>query len=296
MRLADYSSDDHYFELDPETGAYSHIKLPSQQRSVAGYSGIGQLLRSPGEGRVFVAEYLLSGQPWFSISAERWKLFDESLTLKHREVLGGLVCEFSVYQNGTCIRKLRYLRRDWFLMIIDPTYDYLDFNLANLPVDIEQLASLRQREEFIKIWSANAASARAPDTNATDDGAPPAISLVKLANAFIPTATPSTVIPFSLRSVIDRFRRKEGGLWVGGTVLILRTGISFVPNLLNRAAHEELERINIPAADIREVRRKFGWITGIVVVTHANGKLRFRCYGAKRFAVAIATNFRLGAS
>lgn len=304
MRLADYSSEDHFFEFDPKTGAYAHTKQPSPRNNAAGYSGIGQLLRSFGTGRVLVAKYLLSGEPWFSIGAEQWRLFDESLELKHREVLGGFICEFSVHQNGTCIRTLRYLRRDWFLAFIDPTYDYLDFNLAHLPVDIEQLASLRQREEFIKIWSANAASTDALDPKASTVDTQPAGSFVpsqetsgirKLANAFIPDATISATFPFlDARSVLERFKRKHGGLWVGGTVFVSERVISFVPNRLNRAVHEDLARIEIPSGDIREIKREFGWVTGIVVIKHANGEFRFRCYGAKRFAAAMAACLYLG--
>jgi len=35
----------------------------------------------------------------------------------------------------------------------------------------------------------------------------------KLANAFIPGASPSDLIPANTLSVINRFKRKWGGLW-----------------------------------------------------------------------------------
>jgi hypothetical protein len=76
--LSDYSSQDRYFEFDPDAGAYSHIKLPVRRKDRAGYSGVAQLLHSPGEGKVLVAQYLWAGDAWFSIGAERWRLFDES--------------------------------------------------------------------------------------------------------------------------------------------------------------------------------------------------------------------------
>lgn len=158
MLLADYTSDDCCFEFDPNTGGYSHVKLSAPRKDCVGYSGMAQLLHSPGEGKVIVAKYLLSGDAWFSIGAEKWRLFDESLVLKHNEALGGLVCELSLHRDGKCIRKLRYFRRDWFLLMIDSTYDYLDFSLAHLPVDLvpHELSSLqKQREDFIKIWSGN---------------------------------------------------------------------------------------------------------------------------------------------
>jgi hypothetical protein len=165
MRLADYSSDKHCFEFDPHTGAYSRLKLPTARTNRAGYSGMAQLLRSPREGDVLVAQYLLEGDPWFSIGAEKWKRFDDSLTLKHRETWGGFFCELSVYQHGQCIRNLRYRRRDWFALIIDSTYDHLDFSLANLPADLppHDVSSLeKQRADFIQMWSDDSTAAGSP--------------------------------------------------------------------------------------------------------------------------------------
>jgi hypothetical protein len=61
MRLADYSSDEHCFEFDLRSGAYSHLKLPTPRTNRAGYSGMAQLLRCPRKRKVLVAKYLLDG-------------------------------------------------------------------------------------------------------------------------------------------------------------------------------------------------------------------------------------------
>src|SRR5688572_30134069 len=92
---------------------------------------------------------------------------------------------------------------------------------------------------------------------------------------------------------IERFKRKHGGLWVGGTVSVSQSGVSFSPNRLNRAFHEGLEPINVAAEDIRAVRHEFGWFTGIVVVEHIHGEFRFRCYGAKQLAATMAASFNV---
>jgi hypothetical protein len=158
MLLADYSSDSHCFEFDPNTGVYSRIKRSAPRKDRAGCSGTAQLLRSLGEGQVLVAQYLSSGDAWLSIGSEKWKLFDESISVKHKETWGVFLCELSLHKDGKCTRILRYWRRDWFSAIIDPAYDQLDFSLANLPVDFEPhgLSSLqKQREDFIKLWSAS---------------------------------------------------------------------------------------------------------------------------------------------
>jgi hypothetical protein len=110
-------------------------------------------------------------------------------------------------------------------------------------------------------------------------------------NAFIPHAMPSAVMPAVALSAIERFKRRHGGLWVGGTLSVSRNGVSFSPNRLNRAFHEDLEPINVPADDIRAVRQEFGWFTGIVVVEHIHGEFRFRCYGAKQLAATMAASF-----
>jgi hypothetical protein len=161
MLLADYSSDDRCFDFDPGTGGYSRLELPVPRTSRAGYSGQAQLLRSPAEGKVLVAKYLFAGDPWLSIGADRWKFLEGSVIARHRETLGGFLCELSLHERGSCIRTFRYYRRDWFAVLIDPAYDYLDFSLANLPVDLEtdELSpSHKQRDDFIAMWSGEARS------------------------------------------------------------------------------------------------------------------------------------------
>jgi len=119
------------------------------------------------------------------------------------------------------------------------------------------------------------------------------LNVRKLANAFYPNATPSEVVPAVALSAIDRFKRKHGGLWVGGTVAVSQAGVSFSPNGLNQAFHEGLEPISVPAHDVRAVRYEFGWFTGIVVIEHVRGEFRFRCYGAKHLAATMATGFNV---
>jgi hypothetical protein len=121
----------------------------------------------------------------------------------------------------------------------------------------------------------------------------PATDIRKMANAFMTDATPSDELPSFALGATERYKRKRGGLWVGGVVSISASGVSFAPNRLNRAVHKPLEPIDVPAADIRAVRHEFGWVTGIVVVEHARGEFRFRCFGAKRLAATLAANFKV---
>ena len=119
------------------------------------------------------------------------------------------------------------------------------------------------------------------------------LNIRKLANAFIPNATPSDLVPAVALSAIARFWRKHGGLWVGGTISVSQRGVSFSPNGLNRVFHDGLEPINVLANDILTVRYEFGWFTGIVVVEHVHGEFRFRCYGAKQLAATMAASFNV---
>src|SRR5262245_51918272 len=116
----------------------------------------------------------------------------------------------------------------------------------------------------------------------------------KLANAFIPDATPTGLLPIAALSSIYRFTQTRGGVWVGGTVFVSSSGVSFVPNRANRLVHNNPEQFNVRAGDIRGVRREFGWVTGIVVVRHARGEFRFRCYGATQLAAAMAATLNVG--
>jgi hypothetical protein len=113
-------------------------------------------------------------------------------------------------------------------------------------------------------------------------------------NAFVPDASPSDRMPLGILRTIHRFKREHGGLWVGGTVSISQSGVLFSPNWVNRKVHDDPSPVHVPAADIRRVRREFGWVTGIVVVEHAHGEFRFRCYGARRLAATMALLFGAG--
>jgi hypothetical protein len=116
----------------------------------------------------------------------------------------------------------------------------------------------------------------------------PTLSISKLANALIPNATPSALVPSVARAAVEGVGNRCGGLWVGGRIHVSNDGVSFTPNRLNQAFHVALEVVRIPFADIHSATRMFGWVTGIVVIKHKGGEFRFRCYGASRVAACIS--------
>ena len=119
------------------------------------------------------------------------------------------------------------------------------------------------------------------------------LKIRKLANAFIPGVTPARRVPVAALSAIYSYTRTHGGLWVGGTVFVSSSGVSFVPNGINRLVHSDVEPVNVRAEDVKDVRREFGWVTGVVVVKHVSGEFRFRCYGAKQLAATMSANFTM---
>lgn len=117
MRLADCSSERYCFELDPRTGAYSRRKLPTPRSERRGYSGMGQLLRSPREGKVLFAEYVLDGEAWFSIGAERWKRFDRAIRRTTISISLWPICRL-IWFHTICHRSRRQ-RSDFIEMWTD---------------------------------------------------------------------------------------------------------------------------------------------------------------------------------
>ena len=109
----------------------------------------------------------------------------------------------------------------------------------------------------------------------------------KFANALVPDAVTSAWVGND--AALNHVRKKYGGLWVGGKITAAPDGIRFAPNGMNKALHVGLESTHIPLGEITSVHREFGWVTGIVVVKHLGGEFRFRCFGAKQLALALAS-------
>lgn len=108
----------------------------------------------------------------------------------------------------------------------------------------------------------------------------------KLCNMFQPTASVNldglpTWIGDPAAEGVEGFKRKHGGVWVGGRLVVTGEEIRFSPNALNVAVHDRLSSILIPLASVQSVSWTFGFFTGIIDVVCPDGRYRFRCYGAK---------------
>ncbi|WP_374582471.1 hypothetical protein [Pseudoduganella sp.] len=111
------------------------------------------------------------------------------------------------------------------------------------------------------------------------------IYIKKLCNAFITDAIVSRRLGGAAVQQVGAIGSLMGGLWVGGTVTVSAHALDWVPNLMNKAVHDNLQPVHIPLAEVRAVRRVFGILTGIVVVELVDGgEFRFRCFNARGVA------------
>jgi hypothetical protein len=154
VKLADYVHDDRFFEFDPETGRFESVRLAAPIADCKGCCGMAQLLRVKRQD-ILVATYCQDGQAWLSIGAQRWPLHAPDLEMKHEEIYWGFTCRFSIRRADELLFRFEYPRQDRLLLIIDSTYDYLDFSLAHLLADVGDYG-LWSREQhlawFMKRW------------------------------------------------------------------------------------------------------------------------------------------------
>ncbi|TPG21523.1 hypothetical protein EAH87_03345 [Sphingomonas koreensis] len=82
---------------------------------------------------------------------------------------------------------------------------------------------------------------------------------------------------------------RQGGLWVGGLVVLATTSLRFQPNQMNVNLHEKpagLE-VEVPLSEILDLRLRRGLITNIIDVRSATGLLSIRCFRASSFRAQI---------
>ncbi|NUT77818.1 hypothetical protein HNO86_22470 [Pseudomonas sp. C1C7] len=92
-----------------------------------------------------------------------------------------------------------------------------------------------------------------------------------------------------LGNVLESFRQRHGGLWVGGGLVITSRVVRLSANGLNRAVQSGALDIELPLPQIRRVTVEGGFITKIVRLDTRAGSVKFRCYGAKKVAALIGT-------
>ena len=116
--------------------------------------------------------------------------------------------------------------------------------------------------------------------------------LSKLGYGFVSNVMPSALMSGAAFARANRMVKRHGGLLVGGSIELSPAGVSFTPHAREEPQHVGLRPVNILAANIRSVRREFGWLTGTVVICHLGGEFRFRCFGARSVARLFAKHLQ----
>jgi hypothetical protein len=111
------------------------------------------------------------------------------------------------------------------------------------------------------------------------------VLVTKAVNALIGDA--HSRIGGPVEQAVERVRRREGGLWVGGHATLTDCELQFAANGLNRAAQDGTLDICVDLGQIQQVEVRPGLITNIVEVRSPKGLLKLRCFGAARFAQSI---------
>lgn len=91
----------------------------------------------------------------------------------------------------------------------------------------------------------------------------------------------------STEQVLDGFRAKYGGLWVGGTLTVTDQQVEFHANALNRVVQAGTLDLGLPLRSIAQVEVQPGFVTKVVALTVGNRQVKSRMYGAEQVAEAI---------
>jgi hypothetical protein len=97
-----------------------------------------------------------------------------------------------------------------------------------------------------------------------------------------------------INRAIARRKAKEGGLWVGGRLVLTSSRLSWVPNAANRAVHKQLpDEVAVELKAVRSVTLLPALVTKIVLVETDDQSVRFRCYGAASVAERLRKAARI---
>ncbi|BBZ15193.1 hypothetical protein MBRA_53880 (plasmid) [Mycobacterium branderi] len=109
----------------------------------------------------------------------------------------------------------------------------------------------------------------------------------RVANALIENVDVTFPAAPAARGVLGRYRRRYGGLWVGGRLTVTSTDVQFHANALNRSIQSGQLDIVVDLRSIESVELLPGVLTKIVAIRTDEGVTKFRCFGAAKIAEQI---------
>ncbi|WP_155766066.1 hypothetical protein [Mycobacterium colombiense] len=108
-----------------------------------------------------------------------------------------------------------------------------------------------------------------------------------MANALIVDADVTAPSALVNRRILDRYRRRYGGLWVGGRLTCTDTDVRFHANALNRSIQSGRLDIVIALRSIESVEVLPGVLTKIIAIRAGDRVTKIRCFGAAKVANQI---------
>lgn len=92
----------------------------------------------------------------------------------------------------------------------------------------------------------------------------------------------------STEAVLDAFRARYGGLWVGGTLSADDWTVQLRANALNQALQSGTLDIVIPLVEITDIVVLPGLVTKVLAIDVGYRRVKARCYGARETADELA--------
>lgn len=134
------------------------------------------------------------------------------------------------------------------------------------------------------------------DSEETGEDVTEHILVKRAANALIEDAehrnTPSLLadeIPgwHQAEPVLQSYKERYGGYWVGGNVVLSEERVLFTPNSMNKAVQSGTLTMDIPLKTVRGVNVKGGFVTKIIEIEVGAKVAKIRCFKAEALAVQI---------
>lgn len=113
------------------------------------------------------------------------------------------------------------------------------------------------------------------------------VIISRVANALIADVDVTAAVTSVNRRVLDRHRRRYGGLWVGGRLTVTDTNVAFHANALNRSIQSGQLDIVVDLRSIESVEVLPGVLTKIIAIHTADRVTKVRCFGAAKVADRI---------
>lgn len=109
----------------------------------------------------------------------------------------------------------------------------------------------------------------------------------RLANALVDDVHVHLPATSAAGRVLGRYRRRYGGLWVGGRLTLTTTDVRFHANALNRSIQSGQLDITLNLRSIESVELQPGVLTKIIAIRTGDRVIKIRCFGASKVAEQI---------